>query len=223
MTAKELICACVESRDDAAWEEFVSRFRRPISLSIIRVNRQRYETPREVLDDLIQETYLKLCSEIVRLRDFAVVHPDSILGYIKTTAANVAHDHMKSCYAAKRGAGASEESLTNLDPESKEERLGGPAAIEREVLVRQIDGCLDSCLTGPDQQRDRLIFWLYYQQGMTAKAIATLPTFGLSTKGVESVILRLTRLVRERIVCLRTQNPTSGGTFGEGFPSPESY
>jgi hypothetical protein len=35
---------------------------------------------------------------------------------------------------------------------------------------------------------------------MSAKGIAALPTVGLTAKGVESAIFRLTRLVREQIV-----------------------
>jgi len=38
MSAEELIRACAEGNDDAAWEEFVARFHRPISLSIIRAS-----------------------------------------------------------------------------------------------------------------------------------------------------------------------------------------
>ena len=36
MTVEELIRSCAESNDGAAWEEFVARFQRPISLSITR-------------------------------------------------------------------------------------------------------------------------------------------------------------------------------------------
>jgi hypothetical protein len=43
----------------------------------------------------------------------------------------------------------------------------------------------------------RQIFWLHYRQGMTAKEIAGLAYLGLSEKGVESVLFRLVRLVRE--------------------------
>ena len=41
---------------------------------------------------------------------------------------------------------------------------------------------------------------------MTAKAIAALPTIGLTAKGVEAAIFRLTRQVREQVVGAGTQN-----------------
>jgi len=31
------------------------------------------------------------------------------------------------------------------------------------------------CLTGPDEERDRMIFWLYFRQGMSTKEIVSLP------------------------------------------------
>ena len=59
---------------------------------------------------------------------------------------------------------------------------------------------LKRVLTGPDPERDRMIFWLYFRQGMSTKEIASLPTIGLGTKGVGSVIERLKHGLREQIV-----------------------
>src|SRR5436309_13982603 len=111
MSAEELLHACVESNDESAWDEFVSRFHRSISLAVIRPTAQWGEVSRQIVDDLIQETYLKLCANKCRLlRDFAVQHPEALIRYIKTIAANVAHDHFKSRYSQKRGAGRPQES-----------------------------------------------------------------------------------------------------------------
>jgi hypothetical protein len=41
------------------------------------------------------------------------------------------------------------------------------------------------------------IFWFFYEQGYTAKEISFLPEIGLTVKGVEAVLLRLTRYLRE--------------------------
>jgi len=41
----------------------------------------------------------------------------------------------------------------------------------------------------PNYIRDCAIFWLYYRQGLTAKAIAQLPDIGLTVKGVEKYIV----------------------------------
>jgi RNA polymerase sigma-70 factor (ECF subfamily) len=223
MSAEELIEACAEAKDSAAWDEFVSRFHRSISLSVIRTAYQWSEIPQQVVDDLVQDTYLKLCANKCRpLLEFANQHPSAILGYIKTIAVNVAHDHFKSLHSQKRGSGQTQESLAEVDPKAESQNLGGQGAMERQILLKQIDGFLEACSVGPDQERDRLIFWLYYQQGMSAKAIAALPTIGLTAKGVESAILRLTRLIRQQILGIRSE-PLSAPNREKGFRPAESY
>jgi len=67
MSIKDLIRACAETNDGAAWEEFVARFQRPISLSIKRTACQWGKNPEQFVDDLLQETYLKLHAEKCRL------------------------------------------------------------------------------------------------------------------------------------------------------------
>ena len=79
--------------------------------------------------------------------------------------------------------------------------------MEREVFLRQIDERLQNCAAGPNQERDCLIFWFFYRQGMSAKAIAALATIKLTAKGVEAVIFRLIRCVREKIAGTSIQNP----------------
>jgi RNA polymerase sigma-70 factor, ECF subfamily len=224
MSAEELIRACAGSKDGAAWEEFVFRFHRPISLSIIRTAYQWGEIPQQVVDDLVQDTYLKLCTNKCRqLLEFAVQHPDAILGYVKTIAVNVAHDHFKSLHSQKRGSGEVLQITEEADPRAAPTELGGQDAMEREVLLKQIDECIDSCLQGPERDRDRTIFWLYYRQGMTAKDIAALPTIGLSAKGVESLIVRVIRMVRERMVSVQIQAGSKSTSAEKGFLSAESY
>jgi len=224
MSGEELIRACAEANDSAAWEEFVLRFHRPISLSIIRTSYQWMEIPQQVVDDLVQETYLKLCANKCRLLlEFATKHPDAILGYIKTIAVNVAHDHFKSLHSQKRGSGEVSQILEGTDPNASPSKAGGQEAIEQEVLFRQIDECLESCLDGADKDRDRIIFWLYFQHGMTAKDIAVLPTIGLSAKGVESVVCRLTRLLRDRMVNMQIQIGSKRVQGEKGFLPAQSY
>lgn len=217
MPPDELVRACADSNDGAAWEEFVSRFHRPISLSILRVAQQWGDVAGRVVDDLAQETYLKLCADKCRrLLDFAGVHPEATLGYIKTIAANVAHDYFKSENTGKRGAGKMRESLDDAGPLSVNEKRSFTESIECHVLLAQIEQIVERCSAGPEQERDQMIFWLHYRQGMSAKGIAALPTVGLTAKGVESAILRLTRLVREQLLAreLASSSDAEGGPKG---------
>ena len=218
----ELVRVCAESNDSAAWEEFDRRFRRPITLSILRVAWLAGPAPLQLVDDLVQETYLKLWADKCRLLlDFATQHPDSIVGYIKIIAVNLARDHFKSASSQKRGAGQAAESLTEIEPSAEPGSFGGQVAMERQILLKQIDQILGMCTAGPEQERDCLIFWLHHQQGLSADAISALPGVDLSPKGVESVLYRLIRLVREQIVGARSQGPAS--TNEKGFRPAESY
>jgi RNA polymerase sigma-70 factor (ECF subfamily) len=201
MTVEELIRSCAESHDGAAWEEFVSRFQRPISLSIKRTACQWGKDPAQFVDDLLQETYLKLCEDRCHaVLDFARQHSEEVvLGYIKTIAINLTHDHFKSLHSQKRGAGETDQLNENFDPAAQSASFGGPAAMDRDIFLRQVNDQLQNCAAGCNQERDCLIFWFYYLQGMSAKAIAALATVKLTAKGVEAVIFRLTRCVREHL------------------------
>jgi RNA polymerase sigma-70 factor, ECF subfamily len=197
MSPEELVRACLRSRDPEVWREFMDRFHRLITTTVLRTARHWGEVSPDIADELVQETYLKLCADQCRLlRGFQTRHPGSIFGYLKVVTANVVHDYFKSAHCGKRGAGQPSEAL---DPEcaTNPRQLGNVADIERAVLLQQIDCLL--ARGGPSQERDRAIFWLYYGQGLSARAIAAVPSIGLSTKGVESALLRLTRQLRVQL------------------------
>ncbi len=179
----------------------MARTQRPISLSIRHTAMQWGKDPQQYIEDLLQETYLKLCGNRCRsLLEFAQQHAeDAMLGYIKTIAINLAHDHFKGLHSQKRGGGETDQLLEEFDPPSQSGSLGGPEAMEREIFLKQVDERLQACAAGSNRERDCLIFWFYYLQGMSAKAIAELATIKLTAKGVESVITRLIRCVREHL------------------------
>jgi RNA polymerase sigma factor (sigma-70 family) len=159
------------------------------------------EPSRSLVEDLVQVTYLKLWEDGCRLlRDFALQHPEAILGYLKKTAANATHDYFKHSRSQSSGGDNAHVSTSDVDPEAGKEVHGSQERIAFGVFLNEIDEHLKHCLTGPDRERDRMIFWLYFRQGMSTKEIASLPTIGLGTKGVGSVIERLKQGIREQIV-----------------------
>jgi RNA polymerase sigma-70 factor (ECF subfamily) len=204
---QELVRDCAEANDDAAWEEFVSRFNKPITLSILRIAHDWGQTGKEIVDDLVQETMLKLYAGKCRLLlEFIIRHPEApVIGYIKTIAINLTHDYFRSLSADKHGGGH----VQQFDPEHerKTKPVDSRKVIEQPVLLGQIEQCFMRTCSGPDKERDLLIFRLHYQQGMSASMIAELPEIGLSAKGVESAIFRMTRLVREELVQVRSEKP----------------
>jgi RNA polymerase sigma-70 factor, ECF subfamily len=198
-SAEELVRACAEAGNSEAWAEFACRFRKFIAYVVLRIARKYGETSGAIVDDLIQDTYLKVCSDNCRLlRDFEPQHPDAFYGLLKVTAVNVAHDYFRARRSAKRGSGISECDLADVDTFVPHSNSAGQACIEREILLREIDVVLREAAS-PVVSRDREIFWLYYRQGFTAKGIAMIPSYKLTTKGVESILYRLTRYVRAHL------------------------
>jgi RNA polymerase sigma factor (sigma-70 family) len=201
ISPEELVLACLNNGEEAAWVEFIRRFQPLIAGVVLRVCRQWAESSPQLIDDLVQETYLKLCADRFRLlRAFRSCHKDAMYGYIKVFAGNLARDHFKISRAQKRGGTTATDSL---DAETVRDtvvnRTSLSETLERKLIIEKVAGLLATGTTGPSAERDRQIFWLYYRVGLTASAIASLPKFGLSTKGVESILLRLTRQVRQQL------------------------
>ena len=209
-SSDDLLSACLDSQDALAWAEFVRRFHPLIASVVIRVTRQWGGCTPEAIDDLIQDTYLKLCTTGLRgFNSLSSNHRDAIYGYIKVFTANLVHDHFKASRAQKRGGAAETVFLEVEAAEVASEKTERPdAVLERKLLLREVGACVAAVTSGSNSERDRCIFWLYYRVGLPASAIATLPTINLSTKGVESTILRLTRLVRRQLTA-RKQNLTN--------------
>jgi RNA polymerase sigma-70 factor (ECF subfamily) len=200
LSAEELVLACRQTDDAAAWQEFVRRFHRLVATVVLRVARRWGESSPQLIDDLVQETYLKLCAGNFRmLRSFKSHHPDAFYGYLKVVTANLAHDHFKAAHSAKRGSGTVEIAVDPQITSAADTSDADVKSNERRILLRELDDLLCKHAAGPQLGRDRRIFWLYYRVGLTASSIAALPSISLTTKGVESTILRLTRLLRQEI------------------------
>jgi len=192
LTPSELLQRCMDSGDREAWEEFVRRYRKTIALIVLRVSRIWNESSTLIIDDLVQETFVKLCEDDCRvLREFRSEQPQGLQGFLKVLAANLAQDHFRALNATKRGV-ALTCSASEASPAGNNAAL---EAVDQAVLFKEIEEFLNATRT---RQKHQAVFWLYYRDGMTAKAIASASGLGLSTKGVESVILRLTRQVRSR-------------------------
>jgi RNA polymerase sigma-70 factor, ECF subfamily len=201
MAAAEIVIACLESGSEAAWTAFVKRFQPLIASSVARVVRRNGHLTPELIDDLIQETYLRLCKDNCRtLRDFQAQHDEAIFGYIKVIATSVALDHFRARATQKR-RGEVEDDGTNLQASTPS------STIEQTMLLKE----LDQQLASTETERDRTIFWLYYRQGYTARDIAAIPQLGLTQKGVESCIYRLTQLLRSAVRSNASDHP-------KGFP-----
>jgi RNA polymerase sigma-70 factor, ECF subfamily len=190
LPTEQLIRACATPLSGGAWEEFVRRFHPLITASAVRVSRRWSNGTPDEIDDVVQEIYLKLCTDRRRiLTGFHAPQQAAIFGYIKVVATNIAHDFFRQRSAVKRGV-----ALTSTLDEASQSAL--PDQLEQRLTLEQLDRILIAHTQTENGSRDRAIFRLYYRQGMTAQAISTLPGVGLSAKGVEAVLYRLTKNIR---------------------------
>ena len=171
-----------------------------ISCVVLRVARTFGVSQKAEIDDLVQEIYLKLfAGERKPLRGFRPSGPDSVYAFIKAVTANAARDHFRSSLSLRRGGGQPSVSLDEQLPPSPAADAG-PAEMDRRILLRETEEILNRLYPGDEDERNRSVFWLYYRQGLTVKAIGALPGMGLTESGIESVIYRLTNAVRSAMV-----------------------
>jgi RNA polymerase sigma-70 factor, ECF subfamily len=183
-SAAEIVRACLETGDAASWDAFVATFQPVIGANVARVVRS-YGHPNPALtDDLIQDTFLRLCKDNCRaLRTFKSQHDAAIFAYLKTIAISVAFDHFRAQKTQKRRGEVP-------PPDTDSDSEGGstpPSTIEDAALINQFE----RRLAASQSERDCAIFWFHYRHGYTAKEIAILPGVNLSPKGVESCLHRL--------------------------------
>jgi len=200
-SSEELIRACAGSKDDPAWAEFIRRFQPVIAAAVLRVSRLWGEQPHSLLDDLIQETYLKLCeNDRQLLRNFAHRHKDSIYGFLKVLAANVVHDHFKHVQALKRGAAQTDPLLEPIQIDSRTTGTDSFEIVSQRLQLEQVEKILRQAAAGKDQERNCIIFWLRHRLGLTAGEIASISSFRLTTEGVESVLMRLAIRISDHMI-----------------------
>ncbi|HEV2960499.1 MAG TPA: sigma-70 family RNA polymerase sigma factor [Candidatus Angelobacter sp.] len=195
LTTEELIRACVAG-ERRAWEEFILRYDKLIAGVVFRTAEYWGYASSESLKDMVQEVYAKLCeNNCYLLRQFEARHDGAIYGYLKAIAANEVHDRLRQLHSEKRGSGHID-ALESIKNEPVATHDGSQAAIEQQLLFKEIDDLLRAHLPQSTQERDRTIFWLRHRQGLTAREIASFPAIELSAKGVESTMRRLEQLVR---------------------------
>jgi len=189
---RELLQLCLSTDAEEHWREFVRRTQPLIASVIINTVRRWKQPAPSLVDDLIQNTYVKLFDNDKKaLRSIKNEHENTFFGYLKEVASNVVQDHFR-----KPVNKADEIELTDeVVPPGPDQ----PERIEFLEKKGQVKRILATLSLSETCERDVAIFWLYYEQGYTAKEISSMHHLGLTVKGVEAVILRLTRYVREKL------------------------
>lgn len=181
-----------------AWDGFLARFQELIVSTVIRTASRSVGTNRAMVDDLVQDVYVKLCADNFQvLRRVRSDHPNGVYALVKAVAYSTTIDHLRTLKNPLRD----ESKTVSLDALQQDLALGegGESQLHRQMLFERIDAALSS--TGPAEslERDRTVFWLYYRQGFTAKEISEMPAMGLTVKGVESLLFRMVAGVRRAL------------------------
>jgi RNA polymerase sigma-70 factor (ECF subfamily) len=200
VSINDLAKACARSADASEWSEFLRRSTPLASLVAGRVCRLWSGASSPVMvDDIVQEIFLRLCEQERRiLRDFEPRGEDSFFGLLRIVSASVANDYFRRISSAKRGGKVVTASFDDEVPPSDGDGSREAARIRRAALLAELDRKLGSApeIIG---KRDRAIFWLYYLQGFTAEEISRVPGAGLTAKGVESALRRVTNWLRSEL------------------------
>jgi DNA-directed RNA polymerase specialized sigma24 family protein len=182
----------------------VRLFQPVIASTVIKAVRNSPTYSPERIDDLIQETYLRIWSTGT-LNKFRSAEPKSIFGLVQAVAYSVALDDCRREGAIKRGGRVRFLALDTVGP------VPDPVdsvATECNLLFGEIQAILSEIAPFP---RDRLIFLLHYRNGLSAKDIAELPAITLGKKGIESLINRILQELRRRILISVTSEARANG------------
>lgn len=199
IAANRLARICAYSANAPEWEQFVRLVTPVVALSARRVSALWGESSGSTVSEIVQEVFVKLCEDDRRiLREFDDRGNDSFLKLLRMITASVGTDYFRRSRAEKRGGRVTTIHIKASIADNEISDIRDQNAVQSATLMAQLDGLLRKYPQSVSP-RDRNLFWLYYRQGMTADAISRIPAIGLSAKGVESALGRLTRLLREAI------------------------
>ena len=194
LTDEELVRLLLATREEdlraELWVEFWRRFHDPVIVLTVRRRIIRHIRRAEpaLVEDLAQETFLKICKPDFKvLRNFEFRHENALRAWLKVMAAHVVEDYFRR---------------HKIVPEPLDRDMAGQSDfrddVERRRQIQKVEDCLQQFADNPNFPRDYKAFWLYYRDGLTAQSISLIPDIGFNgVKGVESALLRMTKLVRQ--------------------------
>lgn len=214
LTTEELVRRCRKRPpDEAAWHEFVRRYHSVITANVVNAFHakagpefeRRPQFSQNSIDDLVQTVYFRLIEDNCRvLRAFRGELENSLPAYLTMISKNVVKDHFRGIKAGKRPKISF--SLDELMESGGDGGLlsglssgidGKPSGTAPPRLsIEEIDALLKKALTRKDRDRNILIFKLRYCDGLTLEEIREALKLDMSTKGIGSILSRVTARIR---------------------------
>ncbi len=209
----KLVSLCARNLDNHdLWTEFLRRFTGKIKLFIRGTLRRSlsgdYPAAEPVLPsgatekDLFQNVIVRLVDNgCAALKRFSGSTEEELLAYFAVIARSSVRDSLRRQRALKRPRW-----LDSVTPEAQRwaearaaERADARFPVERGILARELEQLslqVIKRLSGEYCDRDRLIFQLYFYDGLSAAQISKCEGISLSRTGVEKALDRLKDRVR---------------------------
>jgi RNA polymerase sigma factor (sigma-70 family) len=198
-----LASLCAEDLTDSdLWAEFLRRFAARIKFFIKGTLRQSSSQAAQLLlqdaqeSDLLQSVIIRLMdNDGAALRRFSGTTEGDLLAYLAVVARSVVRDSLRRDSADKRmnpWAGRETLKLTSHDIHRAERQM------DRELLAKELEQLSMQMIEdhSGDPVRDRLIFQLYFVDGLSTSQIAECKGIGLSKSAIEKAISLLRNRVR---------------------------
>ncbi|MGH9668429.1 MAG: RNA polymerase sigma factor [Bryobacteraceae bacterium] len=187
----DILRECLEEGTASQWETFIRMAQPVVAAGVVHTLLRYGRQPGRMAEDLIQDVFLKLHrGNCQALRSFRGTGAASLYAYLRAIAANLVTDFLVAESGAARGGTRPHVSLDDPDLRAVAAGESGMHAIERKLLLEQIQRCLEG-----QKERDRRVFWLYHRLGFKPHEIAAFPGIALRQDGVETLLLRLTKQV----------------------------
>lgn len=201
ISSVELIALCRSNNLDA-WDEFINRFHRYITICVFRESRAyKLDT-----SELTQEVFLKLLANDRKiLKDFRGTTEDSVFAYLATIVYSTVKDQVRREVAQKRSAIVvpldkpidfqQEISLKDILPAGTE--TSPDIMFQERIIPKKLKELLKSALSGANAARDTIIFHLHIINGLSPREIGELPNVALNTNNVQTIITRTKERLKE--------------------------
>ena len=190
ISLRELLEYCLKEEDDDAWREFGQRVRLTIRGAVARRLRScRVNQTNELVEEVTQDTFVKLFQYERRALRKDWVDDNSIFKFVKVVGRSAAIDWLRKNKILK--------DPEELDDSYESRSRPAPNPADGEVFRSEVDMCLQTLASNPNYKRDRAIFWLFYRYGYRDSEIAALVK--LPTKTVQNILQKYVRVVKLRL------------------------
>jgi len=209
-----LAALCADRQEDSEmWTEFLRRFTPKIKSFIRATLRQslgasaHFVNPTASLNmgheaDLLQDTIVRLVqNSCAALKRFSGTTESELLAYLAVIARSAVRDFNRRRSAKRRfhwpAQAPSGYGQAGETPEYVREATAGDN-MEREILAHEVEQISLQTIqdNSGEPDRDKMIFQLYYFDGLSAGQIAACKGVGLSKTGVEKILNRLKNRVQ---------------------------